>query len=108
MNKQIAILLNKKAAEVAKYYSNTERSKNYDKEEFEVYSIKPLSEYTARVLYKKTSGKLGMAFFYFVNSGGGYWCYFFPKESHIYGMEKLRIELDYIEKYNFDINEVEK
>jgi hypothetical protein len=69
--------------------SNPDRPKNYARETFKVMRIKPLSDFTAVVLYQKIqSEKLVAAFFYYYNVGNNpRWENFFPTDSHIIGME---------------------
>jgi hypothetical protein len=106
MKKIIAVELCRKAKNVAIQFSSTQRSKNFNEETFEVDYIRPLSEYTAAVYFKKNTDKRAIAFFYYVASGDGYWQYFFPSDSHILGMSmfgslKADIEVENWNK-NFD------
>ena len=101
MQKQVKVKLKEKASEAAERFSNPERSKNYNSETFEVHNINPLSEYTACVVMKKNTGKYGAFFFYYINSGEGYWNYFVPTDSHILGMESFRKYKDSVESHNF-------
>lgn len=99
MKKEIASKLSLKAKEVASKFSRTDRQGNFNSETFSVHDIKPLSEYTACVYFLKNTGKQGVAFFYYINQGDGYWQYFFPSDSHILGMEKfgelkMKVEFD--------------
>lgn len=102
MNKDIAFRLREYALEVGQIYSNPDRERNYSKETFKINEILPLSEYTAVVIYLKDGGKHAMAFFYYTMNGR--WNYFFPSDSHINGMEKLKDILWSVEKYNFSKN----
>ena len=106
MNKAIAHKLNEKAGEIAEKFSNTDREYNHSNERFEVEEIIPGSEKTAYVIFKKEpSKKYGMAFLYYLKGpDDGYWQYFFPTESHIYGMWKLDDVLQRVEEYNFPKN----
>ena len=105
MQKELAKLLELKAAEVAKNYSNPDREYNYNKEIFEVKEIKPLSENTAAVYFlKQPSGKLAMAFFFYVVNGNGWWGYFFPTDSHVLGMGIVGRCLWEVEQHNYKLN----
>jgi hypothetical protein len=42
-----------------------------------------------------------MAFLYWVESKGGYWTYFFPTESHVIGMNRIKGLLDGVDQHNF-------
>lgn len=105
MNKEIANRLKQKTLEVAEYFSNQNRARNYNNEGFRVDNIVPLSETTALVTFQKSSGKFAVAFFYFINVNEGEWRYFFPTDSHILGMKKVEDLLWVIEKVNFPMNE---
>jgi len=104
MNKQIAIKLYEKVEQIAARFSNPERMNNNNKEVFNLDCIRPLSEFTAMARFNKSSGKRAIAFLYFINQGSGYWAYFFPKESHVYGMQKLPKLLEEIERFNLPKN----
>ena len=104
MKKELAIKLKSKAEEIARNFSHSDREFNYSNETFEVNSITPLSETTACIEFRKSSKKLGIAFCYWINMGGGQWRYFFPTYDHCMGAEKLRELLYSIEKKNFPIN----
>ena len=93
-----------KANEVAFHFSNPDREFNTTKESFKVGKILPLSDVTAAVHFEKTSGKIGIAFFYYLKSNGGYWQYFFPTDSHIIGMYIIKDMLHDVEQLNFDKN----
>ena len=104
MKKEMAVKLYDKATEVAYHFSNPKREFNKTNETFSVGKIKPLSDLTAAVLFNKSSGKIGIAFFYWVKSSGGHWKYFFPTDSHIIGMNKMKDLLHDVEQLNFDKN----
>lgn len=105
MNKQIALKLKEHAEKVAKMYSDKDRAKNFNNEGFKVHSITPLSEYTASIVFEKSSGKRALSFAYWQETGqGGFWRDLFVKESHVIGMEKLRRLLAEIEEHNFSFN----
>lgn len=100
----MVISLNSKAQQIANDFSNPTRTGNQNKEVFCVMGVKPLSESTAVITFMKNTGKLALAFAYFVNAKGGYWSYFFPTESHAIGMQKFQPELTKIDQYNFKQN----
>jgi hypothetical protein len=104
MKKDLARKLNAKAQEIALAFSNPDREFNHGKETFIVSEIKPLSEVTAAILFKKNTGKIGMAFCYWTNGGGGKWNYFFPTDSHVLGMGKVAPLLNEVEEHNFPLN----
>ena len=83
MTKDRVNKLNKKAQEIAKAFSNPDREFNHTKETFTVAKIKPVSELTAGILFKKSSGKLALAIAFWKNNKGGHCDYFFPTDSHI-------------------------
>ena len=104
MKKVVALALKKSAEKVAFNFSRPDREKNVNNEVFTVKSIHPLSESTAYVQFQKNTGKIGVAFFYYVNTRGGRWYYFFPTYDHCVGAEKLRDVLHDIEQENFPHN----
>jgi len=105
MNKQVAKKLRQEAMKVGLLYSNKNREHNHNNETFIVETIKPMSEYTAAVNYrKKPTDKLALAFFYYINTGDGYWNYFFPSDSHIIGFETFGSLKQKVEDQNFEKN----
>jgi hypothetical protein len=104
MKKELALKLKDYAYKIAKNFSRSDREFNYTNETFEVVAIKPLSETTAYIEFKKSSGKIGVAFCYWINMGGGQWRYFFPTYDHAVGAERLRSILYNIESRNFPFN----
>lgn len=101
MKKQLVYELHAKAEQIAEIYSNHQRAKNYNNENFKVVDIVPQSETTATITFLKNTGKLALAFAFFKN---GCWDYFFPTESHIIGMLKLPEMLNRVDQYNFKRN----
>ena len=104
MKKALAIKLKEEAEDIARKFSISEREFNFSNETFKVHSIAPLSETTAYVEFKKSTGKYGVAFCYWINMGGGQWRYFFPTYDHCVGAEKLREVLHDVEERNFPLN----
>jgi len=105
MNKEVAQKLSQKAKEIAEMFSKEDRQQNFNKETFEVEKIMPLSEFTAAVIYLKSSGKKAVAFLYWMNADSyKEWRYFFPADSHILGMSAFgKIKIN-VEMENFDKN----
>ena len=105
MNKQIAIELEKFAKTVEERFSRTDREMNFNNEAFKIQKIIPSSDHTASVVFKKTSGKLGVALFYYIPNGMSKgWKYFFPTDSHITGMRAFEFHKLMAEEFNFDKN----
>ena len=105
MKKEIAIELNEFAAELALRYSRTDREGNSNKETFHVQEVIPTSDHTAVVRFKKNTGKIGLAFCYYINRGMSKgWKYFFPTDSHINGFHAFLYYKLEVERENFDKN----
>lgn len=104
LNKNIAQKLQAKSVTIARNFSNPDREHNGNGETFAVRKIIPLSETTAAVTFNKNTGKIAIAFCYYINQSGGQWQYFFPSDSHLMGMKKVEPILDEIEKHNFRFN----
>jgi hypothetical protein len=104
MKKLLALKLKEKADQIAYNFSRPDRDKNVFNEVFEVKKIHPLSESTAIIEFQKNTGKVGIAFCYWINMRGGMWQYFFPTYDHCVGAEKIRDILHGIEIDNFDKN----
>lgn len=105
MNKQIAIELKQQAETVAERFSRTDRNMNFNMEVFTIDKIIPSSDHTATVIFKKSSGKQGVAFFYYIPNGlSKGWKYFFPTDSHITGMRAFEYHKLMAEDFNFDKN----
>ena len=105
MQKEIAKELKTFVNHIAKIYSNTDREGNYNNESFQIEEIIPTSDHTAVAYFKKNSGKIGIAFFYYIKRGQSKgWKYFFPTDSHINGFQSfLFYKLD-IERKNYKHN----
>lgn len=104
MTKERVHKLKNKAEEVAKMFSNPDREFNHTNETFKVVSIKPLSELTAGILFKKSTGKIALAIAFWKNNKGGHWDYFFPTDSHVLGFRKIEKLLEKVEEYNIGKN----
>lgn len=65
----------------------------------------PTSDHTASVMFKKSSGKVAVALFYYIKRGqSGGWYYFFPTDSHITGMRAFEFHKLMAEEYNYSHN----
>jgi len=107
MKKQIISKLYNKINDLTKNFSKTDREKNFNNETFKCYDITPLSDTVALVTLVKNTGKQANALFFYIKD---YWIYFFPSDSHEYGMfnylnNAYRIHL---ENFNLDKNFVIK
>lgn len=99
--KKLAIAVKKAAAD----FSRPDREFNRNKEIFHVDEISPLSSDSAAVYFvKEPSGKLAVAYFYYLNNLGGHWEYFFVTEGHVIGMAKMQQYLEQVEKHNYERN----
>lgn len=105
MQKTVALKLQKEASLVAQRFSRKDRPGNFNQESFAVDQIIPTSDHTAVVRFKKNTGKIGLAFFYYIARGKSEgWKYFFPTDSHINGFRAFELEKYQIEKENFKFN----
>ena len=105
MNKQIAKQLNVFSKTIAERFSRTDREGNVSNESFLVDEVIPTSDHTAVINFKKSSGKIGVAFCYYIAKGASKgWKYFFPTDSHLNGFQAfLYYKLD-AERRNYDKN----
>jgi len=105
MNKQIAKELNEFSKTIAKRFSHKNREGNFNNESFLVDEVIPTSDHTAVINFKKSSGKIGVAFCYYIAKGMSKgWKYFFPTDSHLNGFQAfLYYKLD-AERRNYDKN----
>lgn len=103
MKKELAISLKEQANIIAERFSNPDRQANYNNETFAVNHIKVLSEDSAAVIFKKSSNKYGVMFFYYMHVFKK-WYSFFPTDSHIMGMAKFGDVKDKYEELNFEHN----
>ena len=105
MNKQIAIELDRAVREAALAFSNPNREMNPTHEVFEVEKVLPASDLAAVVIFKKNTGKKGLAFFYYVARGKAKgWKYFFPTDEHVLGFRAFEIYKLFIEDENYKYN----
>jgi len=105
MNKQVAKELNKFSKEIAKRFSRTDREGNASKETFMVEEVIPTSDHTAVINFRKNTGKIGVAFCYYINRGlSKGWKYFFPTDSHVNGFQAFLYYKLEAERKNYDKN----
>lgn len=105
MNKKIAIELKAQAEVVAKRFSRKDREQNFNNEDFKVDEIIPMSDHTACVYYRKTTDKIGAAFFYYIPNGMSKgWKYFFPTDSHLNGLASFHYYKLEAERKNYSKN----
>ena len=105
MKKEIALQLKEQAEIVAKRFSKQDREQNWNNETFKVDEIIPMSDHTACVYFKKSSDKIGAAFFYYIPNGYSKgWRYFFPTDSHLNGMMSFHYYKLQVERENYSKN----
>ena len=105
MNKQIAKELNVFSNVIAQRFSRTDREGNVSKESFKVDEVIPTSDHTAVINFKKSSGKIGVAFCYYIAKGMSKgWKYFFPTDSHLNGFQAFLYYKLEAERRNYDKN----
>ena len=106
MEKQTALLLRKRANEVAEMFSSKSRAGNVNGETFSIAKIRPLSDLTACVIFDKhPGGKKAVAWFYYIASKAKpRWEYFFVSYSHLVGLERVQYVLESIEVHNYELN----
>lgn len=105
MNKQLVKDLTEFAIQVAERFSKNEREGNPNGELFVCQEIIPMSEHSATVIYKKSTGKQAAFFFYFINRGKAKgWKYFVPTDSHILGMQSFSHYKLEVERFNYKHN----
>ena len=106
MKKDRVESLKVKAQEIARTFSNPERTHNINKEVFKLSQIMPRSENVAILIYDKIpTGKKALVKCEYINSGtDGYWTYMFPTYGHIAGYEGLIDIMREVESFNFERN----
>ena len=106
MQKQIAKELQVTVDAVCERFSRKDREMNFNAETFSVDEIIPVSDHAAVVKFRKSpTNKIGLAFFYYINSGiSKGWKYFFPTDSHLAGMRALELVKFEIERENYKHN----
>lgn len=105
MNKEVAKELHKFSKVIAERFSRPDREGNGSKEIFKVEEVIPTSEHTAVINFKKNSGKIGVAFCYYIARGMSKgWKYFFPTDSHLNGFQAFIYYKLEAERKNYDKN----
>lgn len=105
MNKQIAKELNVFSKVIAGRFSRKDREGNVSGELFQVDEVIPTSDHTAVINFKKSSGKIGVAFCYYIAKGMSKgWKYFFPTDSHLNGFQAFLYYKLEAERRNYDKN----
>jgi len=105
VNKQVARELDEFVTIVADRFSKKDREGNVNQEDFSIDEVIPTSDHTAVVRFKKNTGKIGLAFFYYIPRGmSNGWKYFFPTDSHINGFRAFEMEKYQVEKENYKHN----
>lgn len=105
MNKIIAKELNEFAEVIASRFSRNDREGNVSNECFQVEEVIPTSDHTAIINFIKSSGKIGVAFCYYITKGKSKgWKYFFPTDSHINGMQAFLYYKLEAERRNYKYN----
>ena len=105
MQKTIAHELQEFAEEIARRYSNTNRVGNVNNESFEVQDVIPMSDHAAVINFVKSTGKIAVAFCYYITKGRSKgWKYFFPPDSHVSGFQAFFIYKTEAERKNYSKN----
>jgi hypothetical protein len=105
MNKQVAIELQDFAEVIASRFSQTKRVGNINNETFSVEEVIPISDHSAVINFVKSSGKVAVAFCYYITKGRSKgWKYFFPTDSHVSGFQAFFIYKTQAERRNFSKN----
>ena len=105
MKKEIAKELNKFSKEIAKRFSKPNREGNKNQETFSVKEVIPTSDHTAVINFRKNTGKIGVAFCYYINKGASKgWKYFFPTDSHVNGFQAFLYYKLEAERENYSKN----
>ena len=103
MNKSIAMTLKKRAQEIAEFYSDKNRSNNFNQEPFEVDDIIPLSEGAAVVIYMKNTGKKALSLFLYMRTMDK-WFNIFPTDSHLLAFDRVKVYKEEVERHNYGHN----
>lgn len=105
MNKERAKELNVFCITIAERFSNKTRSGNINNETFSVDEVIPTSDDSAIINFKKNTGKLAVAFAYYINRGRSKgWKYFFPTDAHVVGMNAMSYYKLQAERKNYKKN----
>lgn len=105
MNKERAKELKVFCNTVAERFSQKNREGNFNNETFLVDEIIPTSDDSAVVNFIKNTGKIAVAFCYYINKGRSKgWKYFFPTDSHVNGFQSFLYYKLEAERKNFSKN----
>ena len=105
MKKEISKELNKFSQVIAKRFSRPDREGNVSNETFIVEEVIPTSDHTAVINFKKNTGKIGVAFCYYIVKGKSKgWKYFFPTDSHVNGFQAFLYYKLEAERRNYNKN----
>ena len=108
MDKGIAKELDTFSKEIARRFSIKDRAGNGNNESFSVDEVIPTSDHTAVINFKKNTGKIGVAFCYYIKKGSSKgWKYFFPTDSHLNGFQAFLYYKLEAERKNYDKNFIE-
>ena len=104
MQKDSAHKLEAAIKKAAADFSRSDRALNPG-ETFEWKKTHVANDDCALVLFqKKPSTKWALTYFYWVNTMGGQWRYFFPSYGHVSGMEEFAALLKKVEAKNYPKN----
>lgn len=70
-------------------------------QEFKLDKVVPLSDLTAALIFNRGANAKVLLFAFHNGSVEGKWQYFFVKESHVLGLNRLKDCYDYVENHNF-------
>jgi hypothetical protein len=105
MNKERAQELHEFAEVIAARFSQTNRVGNVNNESFAVDEVIPTSDHSAVINFVKSTGKIAVAFCYYINKGRSKgWKYFFPTDSHVNGFHSFLYYKLEAERRNYDKN----
>ncbi len=105
MKKDTALELRTFANKIAERYSNNARACNHNNETFKVDEVIPTSDHSAVINFKKNTGKIAVAFAYYITKGRSKgWKYFFPTDSHVNGMQAFLFYKLEAERINYSKN----
>jgi hypothetical protein len=105
MKKETALELKTFAKTIAERFSNSSRACNHNNETFQVDEVIPTSDHSAVINFKKNTGKIAVAFAYYITKGRSRgWKYFFPTDSHVNGMQAFLFYKLQAERINYSKN----
>lgn len=105
MKKEVAHKLGEAISQCAANFSRPDRQHNHTNETFTAHEVVFISANCALVTFMKNTGKLSLAFFYYMrNFQDGVWKYFMISYDHIPVMEKVAEAMLKVEAHNFPLN----